>query len=72
MAGLVAHARLCAWTLARAHARTGDPTAIASYLGSEAAFDHALAIFAAVYADQNQRDYDKFIRSLGNGGSPGH
>ncbi|WP_394249589.1 DUF2252 domain-containing protein [Arthrobacter pityocampae] len=65
--GLTAHSRLCAWTLARAHARTGDPTAIASYLGSGAAFDHALAVFAAVYADQNQRDYDEFVRSLGDG-----
>ncbi|WP_434992174.1 DUF2252 domain-containing protein [Arthrobacter sp. Ld5] len=64
--GLAAHARLCAWTLARAHARTGDPTAIASYLGQGAAFDHALAVFAAVYADQNQRDYDEFIRSGGD------
>ncbi|WP_231554474.1 DUF2252 domain-containing protein [Arthrobacter sp. L77] len=64
---LTAHARLCAWTLARAHARTGDPTAIASYLGSGEAFDHALAVFAAVYADRNQMDFDEFTRSRGDG-----
>ncbi|MBG6224293.1 uncharacterized protein (DUF2252 family) [Arthrobacter sp. CAN_A2] len=68
---LMAHARLCAWTLARAHARTGAPTAIASYLGSGAAFDHALATFAAVYADQNQRDYEEFTRSLESVSGPG-
>jgi uncharacterized protein (DUF2252 family) len=50
--------RMCAWTLARAHARSGDRIAIASYLGKSDTFDHAVAAFAATYADQNERDYD--------------
>jgi hypothetical protein len=52
-----AYAKLCGMTLARAHARSGDPVAISSYLGSSDAFDRALATFAEAYADQNERDY---------------
>ena len=48
---------ICAWTLARAHARSGDPIAISSYLGRGDTFDRALAEFAELYADQNERDY---------------
>jgi uncharacterized protein (DUF2252 family) len=55
--GMANYARLCAWTLARAHARSGDRIAIASYLGSGAVFDHALVDFATAYAQQNARDY---------------
>jgi uncharacterized protein (DUF2252 family) len=51
------YARLCGWTLARAHARSGDRVAIAAYLGDSAAFDNAVADFAEAYADQNQRDH---------------
>jgi uncharacterized protein (DUF2252 family) len=51
------YGKLCAWTLARAHARTGDSIAIAAYLGSSDTFDTAIAEFAATYADQNERDY---------------
>jgi hypothetical protein len=51
------YAQLCGWTLAKAHARSGDPAAIAGYLGSGATFDRALAAFAETYADQNERDY---------------
>jgi hypothetical protein len=51
------YARLCAWTLARAHARSGDSIAIAAYLGSSDVFDRAIAAFAEAYADQNERDY---------------
>ena len=54
---MAVYARLCGWTLARAHARSGDPAAIAGYLGSGDAFDRALARFAESYADQNERDY---------------
>src|SRR5512132_2502275 len=54
---LSAYARLCGWTLARAHARSGDAAAIASYLGSGDGFDRAMARFAETYADQNERDY---------------
>ena len=56
--GLRIYAEMCAWTLARAHARSGDRIAIASYLGSGDVFDRALATFATAYADQNQRDFD--------------
>ncbi len=56
--GMAVYARLCGWTLARAHARAGDRVAIASYLGAKDRFDQAIADFAAAYADQNQRDYD--------------
>jgi uncharacterized protein (DUF2252 family) len=54
---MVAYATLCGQTLARAHARSGDAVAISSYLGTSDAFDRALAAFAEVYADQNERDY---------------
>jgi len=56
--GLRIYAEMCAWTLARAHARTGDRVAIASYLGGGDVFDRALATFATTYADQNQRDFE--------------
>jgi len=56
-AGLSEYGEACAWTLARAHARSGDRIAIAAYLGSSDSFDHATAEFAAGYADQNERDY---------------
>jgi uncharacterized protein (DUF2252 family) len=54
---LEAYGRVCGWTLARAHARSGDRIAIASYLGRGDAFDRAMATFAETYADQNERDY---------------
>jgi uncharacterized protein (DUF2252 family) len=56
-AGLTVYARLCGWTLARAHARSGDRIALAAYLGGSAKFDEAIADFAETYADQNERDY---------------
>jgi uncharacterized protein (DUF2252 family) len=54
---LTAYAGFCGWTLAKAHARSGDPVAISSYLGTSRSFDRALALFAETYADQNERDY---------------
>jgi hypothetical protein len=51
------YARLCGWTLARGHARSGDRVAIAAYLGSGDAFDRAIAQFSSAYADQNERDH---------------
>src|SRR4051794_32963017 len=54
---LTAYAEMCGWTLARAHARSGDAVAIASYLGTSVAFDDALASFAESHADQKERDY---------------
>jgi uncharacterized protein (DUF2252 family) len=56
-AGMEIYARLCGWTLARAHARSGDRIALAAYLGGSAKFDQAIADFAETYADQNERDY---------------
>ena len=55
--GMSAYAGLCGWTLARAHARSGDAAAIASYLGTDDRFDKAMSRFAETYADQNERDY---------------
>jgi len=56
-AGMRAYGEVCGWTLARAHARSGDRIAIASYLGTSDVFDRAITEFASVYADQNERDY---------------
>jgi uncharacterized protein (DUF2252 family) len=55
--GMALYARLCGWTLARAHARSGDRMALAAYLGGSAKFDQAIADFAETYADQNELDY---------------
>ena len=51
------------WTLARAHAR-GDPVAIAEYLGGDDAFDRAITDFSERYADQNQQDFQEFVRAV--------
>lgn len=56
-AGLNAYGRICGWTLARAHARSGDAIAIGAYLGTGDTFDHAIAVFGKTYADQNEHDY---------------
>jgi uncharacterized protein (DUF2252 family) len=55
--GMAAYGRLCGWTLARAHARSGDRIAIAAYLGSGASFDRAILQFSEAYAEQNERDF---------------
>jgi uncharacterized protein (DUF2252 family) len=62
-----AYGELCGWTLARAHARSGDRIAIASYLGSGDTFDRALAEFAAAYADQNERDFRALAGAVESG-----
>ncbi len=61
------YARLCGWTLARAHARSGDSLAIAGYLGSGDTFDRAIASFAESYADQNERDYAALLAAVASG-----
>jgi len=66
-AGLKVWSQLCAWTLARAHARSGDRVAIASYLGQSATFENAIASFAETYAEQNQRDYDEMRKAVASG-----
>jgi uncharacterized protein (DUF2252 family) len=58
LAMLPIYGQMCSWTLARAHARSGDRLAIAAYLGSGDAFDRAIVEFALAYADQNQKDFD--------------
>ena len=57
----------CAWCLARAHARSGDPVAIAAYLGTGTAFDKALAAFAAAYADQTKQDWEALKAAIADG-----
>jgi hypothetical protein len=66
-ATLAIYSRLCGWTLARAHARSGDRIAIASYLGGNDSFDHAVAEFSETYADQNERDYDALVQAEKDG-----
>ena len=61
------YGQLCGWTLARAHARSGDRIAIAAYLGGADVFDRAITQFAAAYADQNQRDHDALVRATASG-----
>ena len=65
--GMRFYARMCGWTLARAHARSGDPIAIAEYLGTDGTVDNAIADFSTRYADQNQRDYDSFVKAIADG-----
>jgi uncharacterized protein (DUF2252 family) len=64
---LAVYGQLCGWTLARAHARSGDRIAIASYLGGGSAFDEAVATFSEAYADQNERDYGELAAAARTG-----
>ncbi|MFL5967725.1 MAG: DUF2252 domain-containing protein [Gaiellaceae bacterium] len=65
--GLTAYGVICGWTLARAHARSGDAVAIGAYLGTGARFDHAMASFSETYADQNERDYQALQEAVASG-----
>jgi uncharacterized protein (DUF2252 family) len=65
--GMALYARMCGATLARAHARSGDRIAIASYLGTGDIFDRAIADFSVSYADQNERDYQALVDAVGSG-----
>jgi uncharacterized protein (DUF2252 family) len=65
--GLTYYARICGWTLARAHARSGDPVAIAEYLGTSDAFDTSITDFSQRYADQNEGDYQEFVNAVQSG-----
>ena len=69
-AGMQAYGEICAWTLARAHARSGDRIAVAAYLGGSDAFDEAVAAFADAYADQNERDHAQLVRAIASGRIP--
>jgi len=64
---LLLYAEACGWALARAHARSGDRIAIAAYLGLGDRFDRAVADFAAVYADQAERDHERLARAIAKG-----
>lgn len=66
-ATMVDYAQLCGWTLARAHARSGDPAAIAGYLGKNDACDRAFAQFGIAYADQAERDHVAFLGAIREG-----
>ena len=65
--GMRLYGELCAWTLARAHARSGDRIAIAAYLGSSTIFDKAVTRFASTYADQNERDHAALLEAVESG-----
>jgi uncharacterized protein (DUF2252 family) len=65
--GLTFYARTCGWTLARAHARSGDAVAIAEYLGTSDAFDTSITDFSQRYADQNEQDYQEFVNAVKSG-----
>jgi hypothetical protein len=65
--GAAMYGQTCGWTLARAHARSGDRIAIASYLGQTDTFDRAIADFSEAYADQNQRDYESLTEAVKSG-----
>jgi uncharacterized protein (DUF2252 family) len=67
---LTLYARMCGWALARAHARSGDPVAIADYLGGDDGFDRAMVTFSSEYADQNARDYTAFVDAVTTGRIP--
>jgi uncharacterized protein (DUF2252 family) len=68
--GLLAFVRACGWSLARAHARSGDRLAIAAYLGPGPGFDRAIAAFAAAYADQNELDHERLVEAVAAGEVP--
>jgi len=61
------YGQICGWTLARAHARSGDPVAIAEYLGGSDAFDRSILDFCERYADQNDKDYNEFTEAVKSG-----
>jgi uncharacterized protein (DUF2252 family) len=64
---LTNYAQVCSWTLARAHARSGDPIAISEYLGTSDKFDRSITDFSQRYADQNERDYEAFVAAVRSG-----
>ena len=65
--GMTFYANACGWTLARAHARSGDPIAIAAYLGKSDKFDASITDFSERYADQNEQDYQAFADAVRSG-----
>jgi Uncharacterized protein conserved in bacteria (DUF2252) len=68
--GMTFYAGICGWTLARAHARSGDPVAIAENLGTSQAFDRSITDFCERYAEQNERNYESFREAIRSGHLP--
>jgi uncharacterized protein (DUF2252 family) len=66
-AGMLAYGQICGWTLARAHARSGDRIAMAAYLGGSTSFDEAVREFAEAYADQNEKDHQALLDAISSG-----
>jgi uncharacterized protein (DUF2252 family) len=66
------YAGICGWTLARAHARSGDPIAIAAYLGASDRFDRSITDFSQRYADQNELDHEAFVKAIRSGRLEAH
>ena len=66
-AAMTGYGRMCGWTLARAHARTGDRIAIAAYLGGSDTFDQAMAEFGETYADQTERNHAALANAVASG-----
>jgi uncharacterized protein (DUF2252 family) len=64
---LLVYGKMCGWTLARAHARSGDRVAIAAYLGKNDAFAKSLVLFSTAYAEQNERDYQALVTAVKSG-----
>ena len=70
--GLTWYAGICGWTLARAHARSGDPVAISECLGDGDTFDRAITDFSERYAEQNEQDFQKFVEAVQSGRLQAH
>jgi hypothetical protein len=64
---MLEYARLCGWTLAHAHARSGEPAKITGYLGESEKFDEAIADFSVAYADQTEKDHDFLVKAVRSG-----
>jgi NAD(P)H-dependent flavin oxidoreductase YrpB (nitropropane dioxygenase family) len=64
---MLPYAALCGWTLARAHARSGEPAQISGYLGKSEVFDTAISRFAVAYADQGERDHEVLRKAVRSG-----
>ena len=64
---LASWGELCGWALARGHARSGEPSTIAGYLGDDDAFERAMEAFAETYADQTEHDFDAFTAAIKSG-----
>ena len=66
---MLQYAEVCGWTLARAHARSGEPAKISGYLGKSDKFDKAIADFSVAYADQSERDHEVLMKAARSGRS---